>query len=43
MMVALQTHPFAIELQSDDESLTGIAHLKPESALKDLSTPFNKE
>ena len=26
MMVALQTHPFAIELQFDDESLTGVVH-----------------
>ena len=35
MMVALQTHPFAIELQFDDESLTGAVHPAEKSARKD--------
>lgn len=40
MMVALQTHPFAIELQFDDESLTGAVHPAEKSARKDLPTPL---
>lgn len=40
MMVVLQTLPFAIELKSVNNSLTGVDHLTRESALKDLSTPF---
>lgn len=43
MMVALQTHPFAIELQFDDESITGVAHAAAKSPRKDLPTPLIKE
>lgn len=43
MMVAFQTHPFAIELQFDDESLTGAVHPAEKSARKDLPTPLIKE
>lgn len=40
MMVVPKTIPFAIELKSEDNGLAGVAHLKLESAIKDLSTPF---
>ncbi|WP_300842619.1 hypothetical protein [uncultured Parasutterella sp.] len=43
MMVAFQTHPFAIELQFDDKSLTGVIHPAEKSARKDLPTPLIKE
>ena len=40
MMVVPKTIPFAIELKSKDNGFAGVAHLKLESAIKDLSTPF---
>lgn len=42
MMVALQTHPFAIELQFDDESLTGAVHPAEKIGAKRFANTIDK-